>query len=410
MKLKRLIWSAPPAAAGLCGAILAFGAISTASADDVTANLNQSEAGRLSIFHDFGTSSIGSTPSDIPDSTDGGMLTGYLGRWATDTPTPSDKSFSVSATPVVGYDSDPEGLKDERGSIFGGAELAANYALNLTASNGDPTIFDVGYDATGAVYKGTVKQGDNLQQTVSAGAQHKMFNDAFVFSGGFRDQFTIDHGTAFLNAIDLSTGGEVFWFPQLSTELSYRYSHLDFYFPDVVKQQDPDANRDVLSLAMHLFPLPQTRNATVGESPDLLTDFLRSSLRSATVGYAYVWNTSDGSDYKYQANRVFFGLDDLRPFHTKNLSFDLNYAHEWQQYFNTNNTELGDVISGKSTLRRNDHLDVFTMRANARLADLARNRGTLGGFLQWDYIRDESNIPNRDFNEFIVSTGIEYRY
>ena len=410
MKLKRLIRSAPPVAAGLCGAILALSAISTASADDVTANLNQSEAGRLSIFHDYNISSIGSTASDIPDSGDGGLLTAYLGRWTTDTPTSNDKPWSIYAAPVFGYDSDPEGLKNERGSIFGGLELAANYALNFTADNGNPTKIDVGYDATGAVYEGDVKEGDNIQQTAVAGIQHKMFNDAMVLSGLFRDQFTIDHGTAFLNAIDLSTGGEIFWLSQLSTELAYRYSHLDYYFPVVTKAQDPDANRDVLSLAMHLFPLPQTRNATVGESPDLLTDFLRSSLGRASVGYAYVWNTSDGSDYKYQANRVFFGLDNLRPFHTKNLSFDLQYAHEWQQYLNANNSELPPLIGGKSTLRRNDHLDVFTMRANARLADLAHERGTIGGFLQWDYIRDESNIPDRDFNEFIISTGIEYRY
>src|SRR5580658_6182740 len=169
MKLKRLIRSALPAAAGWCGVILALSVISTASADDVTANLNQSEAGRLSIFHDYGISSIGSTAGDIPDSGDGGIMTGYLGRWTTDTPTPADKPWSISATPIFGYDSDPEGLKDERGSIFGGADLAANYTPNFTADNGDPTSLDIGYDVTGAVYEGDVKQGDNLQQTATAG-------------------------------------------------------------------------------------------------------------------------------------------------------------------------------------------------------------------------------------------------
>jgi hypothetical protein len=406
MRLKFLIRSAPCVVAGLCIFLIP---ISHAAADEVTAELNESEAQRLSIFHDYNISSIGSTDGDIPNTTDGGMLTSYLGRWVTDAPTANDRAWSVSATPVIGYDSDPEGLKNERGSLFGGADLAANYGLKLTGDNGDPTAIAFNYDATGAVYKGTTKQGDNLQQTVAAGIEHKMFGDTIVLNGLFNDQFTVDHGSAFLNTINASAAAEIFWLSQLSTELSYRFSHLDFFYSPQTKELDPDANRDVVDLSLHLFPLPQTRDATVAESPDRLTDFLRSSLRRLTLGYAYVWNRSDGSDYRYEANRIHFGFDDLRPFHTNNISFDLQYAHEWQVY-NNKSTETVPVLNGNHFLLRHDHLDVFTVRANLRLADLAHDRGTIGQFLQWDIIADRSNIQTHDFNEFIISTGLEYRY
>ncbi len=407
MRLKCIFRSAPCVVGALSILLLP---VSRAAADEVTAQLNESEAQRLSIFHDYGISSIGSTAGEIPDTTDGGMLAPYFGRWATDTPTANEKAWSVSATPIIGYDSDPEGLPNERGSLFGGAEMSANYGLKLTADNGDPTDIDISYDLTGAVYKGTVKQGDNIQQTASAGVQHKMANDSVVLSGLFRDQFTVDHGSAFLNTIDGSVGAELFWFSQLSTELSDRLSHLDYFYSPAKKEQDPDANRNVVDLSLHLFPLPQTRDATVEESPDRLTDFLRSSLRSVTLGYAYVWNRSDGSDYRYEANRIHFGFEDLRPFRTNNLSFDLMYAHEWQVYNNKNSETVPDLTNPKAFLLRHDHLDIFTMRANARLVDLAHNRGTIGQFLQWDIIADRSNIQTHDFNEFIISTGIEYKY
>jgi hypothetical protein len=87
----------------------------------------------------------------------------------------------------------------------------------------------------------------------------------------------------------------------------------------------------------------------------------------------------------------------------------MRYAHEWQIYLNKNNETI-PTLNGNHFLLRHDHLDIFTLRANARLADLAKNRGTFGTFLQWDIINDRSNIQNRDFNEFIISTGLVYQY
>jgi hypothetical protein len=185
---------------------------------------------------------------------------------------------------------------------------------------------------------------------------------------------------------------------------------MEFLFPLLIRQQDPDTERETFSFNLHLFPLPQTQGVEASESQDKLTDIIRHVVHRMTIGYGHVWNPADGEDYKYEADRIVFGLDQLRPFATDDLTFDLQYARETQLYHNFN-SEVATVVGGTPLLvRRHDHIDIFTIRANAHFFDLAKNRGTLGGFLQWDVISDRSTVAARDFNEYLVSAGITFRY
>ena len=96
--------------------------------------------------------------------------------------------------------------------------------------------------------------------------------------------------------------------------------------------------------------------------------------------------------------------------HLRDVVLDATYAHEWDN-FTVPNAEGPNVLAGKpKQVRRKDHLDVFTLRANARLFDLPQNRGTLSTFVQWDLIADRANLEARHFNEFIISGGIRYQY
>ena len=146
------------------------------------------------------------------------------------------------------------------------------------------------------------------------------------------------------------------------------------------------------------------------ESPDVLTDILRAGLHSATIGYDHIWNYPDGTDYRYDGNRIKFGLDQVRPFANKAVSFDLDYAHEWQDYHDPNTEVRGLLVGTNLHELRHDHLDVYSVRANAKLAELAHDEGDLSAFLQWDVIADRSTIYDRDFNEYVVSAGITYRF
>lgn len=376
-------------------------------------NVDQAQSNRLSIFHDYGLSIIGTESGDttnIPtDSTGQGLLGPMLGSWASTDNGGPQRSWYVSATPIVGYDSNPLALDHAKTSPFIGADLNAGYSLATKLANGNPLGATFGYDMVGALYDGTVEQAQSLQQTVSASVYHSLADDTIRLNALFDDQFSFTHGKSFLNSIDVHPAVQFFFVPNISIEAGYQFTDFDYFFPLETDKQDPDADRHTASFAVHLFPLPQPAGSPVPDSPDVLTDILRRSLHSMAIGYDHVWNRSDGSDYVYESNRIRFGLESIRFLPTDAVTADFEYAHEWQNYMNFNSL-TGSLLVGEVRRRREDHLDVFTTRLNARLADLAENRGTLGTFFQWDVIWDRSNFQQRDFNEYVVSAGVTYRY
>jgi hypothetical protein len=384
----------------------------SARGDDVTGVSNQDQANRLSIFHDYSISAIGTTTGSLPGSPGSGFISPFLGNLTTSEPANTDRAWAVSGTPLFGYDSNPEARKDAAGGLFVGADVNAVYALNLDPDDpglGGSTNFLFSYDATGALYEGTVKQADVFQQTATGSVRHGMFDDTLILSALLQDQFTVAHGTAFLNTVDVVPSVETFWCPQFSTQITYDYTRFNYFFHVDKKSHDPNADRHTLMGYLHFYTAPQRRGLESGEPRDQLSAILRRLLSRATFGFGHVWNDAPGADYMYEANRIVFGLDGIRPLKTRALSFDLEYAHEWDHF--SNPSSFGEpILSTASARPRRDHLNVLTVRANARLADFSHQAGTLGAFVQWDLINDDSNVPVRHFNEFLVSTGVTYRY
>ncbi len=419
MELKRWIAMAVAGTVLFAGGILqpkstaeaAGNGAGTAESETQEANINEAVAGRLSIFHDYDISVIGDTPGELPDSTDGGFIAPYVGSWADLAGAATIRSWSISESLVFGYDSNPQGLASARSSPFIGADMDANWGMTISPQN-DPTRFTASYDVTGAVYRGETKGADSIQQAAAATVQHSMFDDTVRLGGLFRDQYTIQNGRSMLNTIDLAPSLEAFWLPQLSGELDYEYSHMDYYYPLLSSESDPDTSRNQLTVQVHFYTLPQPQGVAVGEAPDRLTEILRRLFSRATVGYTHVWNFADGPDYQYEANRVFFGFEGVRPFPTEDVSFDILLAQELQGYSNPNSeTVNGPVVGGDTKgFPRHDRMNILTLRANTRLVDLSHDHGTLGSFLQWDVINDRSNIHIRGFNEYIISAGLVYRY
>lgn len=394
-------------------AIAALGAGGPVFGEAVTSNLRQAQANRLSYFHDYDISALGTTADDTPaDVYNGGLVAPFVGSIAS-TDDQAVRPWYVSATPIVGFDSNPQGNSGGRSSVFGGFDLAGQYEFHHGQADpiaGYPTEALVSFDTQGAVYEGQVGQASELQQTATAEIRQSTFENSLVLTGILSDQYTVDLGRSFLNSLDVSPGVEFFALPQLSVDLSYDYSDMAYFYP-VLPSQNPDANRHTVTALLHFYSLPQTRGVAVPESPDQLTDIVRSMMNRATVGFAHVWNYADGRSYQYESNRVIVGLDGLRIRPHANVTFDLQYAHEWQNYSRkSTETPLAINLPGGTFLHRKDHLDVFTLRANARLLHLAKNAGDVNGFLQWDVIGNDSNIGKRAFNEYIVSGGLTYRY
>jgi hypothetical protein len=415
MMCKRIRQAASCVLAGLGATISLLAGTSSTRADVVTDVSTLSQANRLSLFHDYSMNVVGLTAGNIPGSVGSGMFDSFLDNGSATAPSDTDRSYTLSATPFTGFDSNAEARRsaDVQSGVFGGVDLSAVYRINIGPNDptvGSPTQFQFAYDTTAAAYEGTVFKADPFQQTLSGSYRRSLFNDSLFVGFALNDQFTLEHGEAFLNTFDASPSVEWFVAPQESIEVSYDYTRLGYFINHIGVPEDPDANRHTINTRFHFYSFPQLRG-DIPESPDQLGDILRATLRRATIGYAAVINNATGHDYEYEANRLSVGFEGVHLIpRIRNIFMDVSYAHEWDNYMNTN-FEGPIVIAGKPPrVRRKDHVDVFTLRVNGRLLDLPQDRGTLGTFFQCDLIGDRSNIFNRHYNESIVSGGLTYQW
>ena len=381
-------------------------------ADQVSGQADLAQANRLSIFHDYAIDITGQTQSVPPGVAGGGVATPLLGGWASTDTDGSGRSYNLHATPVFGYDSLPEARRNANGgSVFGGIDLGADYRIDLGPSDptvGSPTQFKFAYDAAAVIYDGNVFNANSLQQTASASYRRSLFQDSLYIGFAFNDQFSTEHGDPFLNTVDAIPSLEWFMVPQASVEVVYDYTNLEYYIR-ASQLTNPDADRNTISAKFHYYPTPHQRGP-IPDSEDVLGDILRQSLTRATVGYAAVFNEANRDDYQYESNRMSLGFEGVRYPGLDDVTMDVGYNYEWQR-FALPNHDGPLVLAGKQKyVRRNDHLNVITLRTNAHLFDLPRHRGTIDTFLQWDLIYDHSNIAVRDFNEFVISGGISYRF
>ncbi len=405
---------------GLAGLGAATGLLAmpcNALGEDVTDTSAYSQQNRLSLFHDYSIDVVGQTRGSIPGPAGTGALTPLLGQYASTEPDGTGRSYQFTATPLAGYDSNPEANRFAHGGSFLGVDLSAAYQCNIGPADptvGSPNQFKISYDLTGAIYEGQVHNADAVQQTLNWSYRRNLFDDRVFLGLAIADQFTIIHGEPVLNTLDAIPSAEWLLTPQVSAEVNYDYTSLSF-FRDTIDLKSMDADRSTVNLKLHLYPTPQVRGP-IPDSPDVLGDILRQTLSRATIGYAAVFNEPTGREYEYEGNRLSLGFEGVRippikgMFDTSDITMDLMYAHEWDNYLNPS-LEGPLILAGSpKQIRRKDHVDIFTLRGNARLFDLPRNRGTLAAYAQWDLIADRANILVRHFNEYVVSGGITYRY
>ena len=424
-----------------------------ARADEVTPAITQNQANRLSIFHDYALDVVGQstgTGGGVAAYNYGGYtgttpLVGEAGRGAaanaitsfserfpflrgiqsTD-PVGSTRPFEFSAGFSSGYDSNPKAQTDSEDASFAAGALSAAYRYAngpVDPVVGAPLQVNASYTATGVVYEGNVAAADALQHGLAASLRQSYADNRFAVSAAVDDQFTMLHGAAFLNTTDASVGGEAFVANQLSVEGGYGYTHLQYFFQPVTFEQRPTADRHTANARLHLYTISQHRgDGLPPPTTDGVTAFVQKALRRATVGYAHVWNApsqTTGSDYRYQADRVYVGLEGLAlPESVKVFGQSLGqgttasvlYAHEFQDYKYNNSASLSRLRGFGPGTPRYDDVDVFTIRSDTRIVDFAHGAGTIATFLQLDLFRDHSNIGFRGFNEFVFSSGFTYRY
>ena len=417
--------------------------VAAARGERVDPTLTQDQANRLSLFHDYGLTAVGTTNSvsvpanvgnaadaayaAVPGSSGTGLMTSLLGDAASTDATGTGRHFDVTFAPVLAYDSNPESRRLPRASVFVGGDLGVAYLFTDGPDDpivGTPLRATFAYDVLGGVYEGQTQNADSLQQNVSASVRQTLFDNSIVINATLNDTFTMLHDSGFLDTFDFGATAELFPVSHASVEVGYDYGRLQYFYESVLPAQKADADRSTFIAKAHLYPLSQRRGAVIAEPPDVLTEILEESVRRFTVNYNHVWNVparQRNRDYQYEANRIGFGLEGLTvpaKVGTKSLgtagrdvSVDLDYAHEFQEYEYAN-TESPPILTGKphGRLHRQDGIDVFTVRGNSRLFDVPHNAGTVAAYVQWDVIHDGSNIVSRHYNDYVIGGGVTYRY
>ncbi len=377
---------------------------SFARADGYTPTIAQDQANRLSIFHDYGFDVIGdSTGNSTGVGGNGGGFLGnvpligtpgegsataiidrfsFLDGLRSKDASPVAREFDVSLGYTSGYDSNAEARRvpaDKDASFVGGTFRAG---FHVTDGDRDPIVgaplqADFAFATTGVWYEGTVANADAVQPMAAVNVRDSLLGNAVVLRGSLNDQFTIEHGAAFLDTFDATGSGEAFALPQLSVEAGYDFAHLQYFFHPILDAQKPTADRNTVDARLHLYPLDQRRGATIPKV-DGVSQFFREALTRATVGYAHVWNDptqTTGSDYKYDSDRAYVGLEGLTlPKGVKLFGSSIG-TRDGGQPCSTATSSRGSPTRtrparrpssfGLPGHRRRDNLDVFTIRSNS---------------------------------------------
>ena len=275
-------------------AILALAAAApSAHADQVTAALSQQQSNRLSILHDYGLDLVGDSTGDGAGPA-GHAAGGYLGEvplvgtpgqgaaaailtkvsskltflqgiQSTDD-TPTGRNFDLSLGYASGYDSNPKANPYARDGSFIAGTFTAGY--HLVDGPDDPVIgsafrADVAYNVVAVAYSGPRADADGVQQGLNGSVRDSLLGDRLVATGSVNDQFTMEHGEAFLNTTDVAAAAEAFATYHLSVEGGYDYAHLQYFFRPVDDAQKPTAERHSLDARVHFYPVSQERGVGI---------------------------------------------------------------------------------------------------------------------------------------------------
>ena len=112
------------------------------------------------------------------------------------------------------------------------------------------------------------------------------------------------------------------------------------------------------------------------------------------IGYSHTWNRTDGSDYDFQSNSIFTGLNLPLPWQTV---LDASYTRTFERYDNLNSLSA-------SPLRRRDDVDIVRVQLVKAVTPLWSVR------LAYDFVRNDTNLRIFDYHRHAGTAGVIFRY
>ncbi len=167
--------------------------------------------------------------------------------------------------------------------------------------------------------------------------------------------------------------------------LSYRYAGEDYLFC----QCNPVLNRDA-----------QVHTLAVGADWQVPGTPVRLQ-----GGFFHTWNFAKGSDFVYQSNGFFVGMNSTLPW---KLYLNAFYSRSFDHYRHLNTAVQLDSL-GSNPLKQHDVVDTLSVHLERPLGP------HLSAYLEYDFNRDDSNVVvNRigvyDYEQHIFSGGLTWRF
>lgn len=301
-------------------------------------------------------------------------------------------TLTLTVVEVGGYDSNAtqlgEGLplpqgQSARGYGFFKTDDTADFTWTSPARNGQPpeNQVELTYEYTQQFYSGLsgFDEGDHEWTAVYT----HVFNGTWSGLATIDDKFVTFDGHSFSNKIWVSPEIDCLLGSHYTTRLASTLTQYDVFFPSTIPARDSDANRSTIEIYERI-------------------GFGKGDLIKIEPAFSHVWNQAEGSDYGFERNRLQIMLDASFDEATgapwKNLHCKAKYFHDFDRYDHRNSH------SGFTVARRDnyDSVDVLVTY------DLLKNRNHIKGLsltMEYNYIRNNSNLPEFNYGEHVVTAG-----
>ncbi len=307
-------------------------------------------------------------------------LGSVLRRYGLEQPTPlptADKPWRLSLSVGAGWNDNVVAVPDgaalpaditDRGSAFGA--FGADFAYEVFRTEDD--IVTLGYLFASTIYEDSLDEADLLDHYWYADYQRRLTEDWFA-SMRISNQYTNIGGNSFRNAVTLRPAVSHRFCDWFTAELAYAFSTNEYFFPTSAAA-DRDGETHAIAITGY-FSIPETE-------------------LTGRVGYSHGFYATDGSDFDKDSDTVFIGLAHPLPW---DFHLSVYYSHVFDDYDNPNSFSEAGVT-------RDDDIDAVSVELTRPVPFF----GDLNAraYFRYDYINDDSNIAEFDYEQNIYSFGM----
>jgi hypothetical protein len=299
-------------------------------------------------------------------------------------------TFTLSLLVNAGYDSNaiqlgdglplPEGTSRQGYGFF---QVGGTFAFNWTSPD-EKQALDLSYELSQQFYE-TLEESDEGGHTLTA-TYTQVFEDGWSAVFELADAYTTIEEESYRNRVSFKPRIAYQTTPFMVTHLAGYFAASDTFARFTHPARNADANIYAVELA------------------EVITLKSSKSFRLKPL-YAHYWNDGKGSDYEYDRDRfqIYFQRkasdDELSRWY--NLNMSAKYVRDFDRYHKLH-SRAGPA---GFEFKRQDDRDTLNVILSVDVVKKRNHIGNLAINLDYQYIRNDSNIPRFNYDEHILMLG-----